>query len=212
MTTAHGGDKSMAALLSNSADIALIGPETAIYVLNSDSPTKIPHLLRPDRDRRLHAGGPREGRQVRLEHAQGQGDPRLPPGQHAAAVPRSGAAHERHRSAEGRQAQQQRRASRRASAPGSPGQNQYAIFIEPDAVAARARRQGAFPRLDRRDRGPCRLHLVHGDRQVHQGQSRGHPELDQRHRQGDEMDRGSADARDRARRSSRSSRASTRRR
>jgi NitT/TauT family transport system substrate-binding protein len=40
MTTANGGDKSMAALLSNSADIALIGPETTIYVVNSDSTTK----------------------------------------------------------------------------------------------------------------------------------------------------------------------------
>ena len=42
MATAQGGDKSVAALLSNSADIALIGPETSIYVQNSDSPTKIP--------------------------------------------------------------------------------------------------------------------------------------------------------------------------
>src|SRR5262245_25993104 len=41
LTTAFGGDKSTAALLSNAADIALIGPETAIYVLNSDSSTKI---------------------------------------------------------------------------------------------------------------------------------------------------------------------------
>jgi len=40
MTTAQGGDKSMAALLSGAADIALIGPETAIYVQTSDSPTK----------------------------------------------------------------------------------------------------------------------------------------------------------------------------
>jgi len=40
MATAQGGDKSMAALLSNSADIALMGPETAIYVLTSESPTK----------------------------------------------------------------------------------------------------------------------------------------------------------------------------
>ena len=32
MTTAQGGDKTVAALLSNSADIALIGPETSIYV------------------------------------------------------------------------------------------------------------------------------------------------------------------------------------
>jgi NitT/TauT family transport system substrate-binding protein len=41
MTTAFGGDKSVAALLSNAADIALVGPETAIYVLNSDSSMKI---------------------------------------------------------------------------------------------------------------------------------------------------------------------------
>jgi len=40
MSTANGGDKSMAALLSNSADIALLGPEAAIYVLNSDSSIK----------------------------------------------------------------------------------------------------------------------------------------------------------------------------
>lgn len=40
LATANGGDKSMAALLSGGADIALIGPETAIYVQVSDSPTK----------------------------------------------------------------------------------------------------------------------------------------------------------------------------
>lgn len=40
MTTAQGGDKSMAALIGGGADIALIGPETAIYVLTSDSPVK----------------------------------------------------------------------------------------------------------------------------------------------------------------------------
>jgi NitT/TauT family transport system substrate-binding protein len=42
LTTAQGGDKSVAALLSNSADIALIGPETTIFVQISDSPTKVP--------------------------------------------------------------------------------------------------------------------------------------------------------------------------
>jgi NitT/TauT family transport system substrate-binding protein len=41
IATAQGGDKSVAALLGNVADIALIGPETAIYVQNSDSPTKL---------------------------------------------------------------------------------------------------------------------------------------------------------------------------
>jgi NitT/TauT family transport system substrate-binding protein len=42
LTTAQGGDKAVAALLTNSADIALLGPEANIYVQNSDSPTKIP--------------------------------------------------------------------------------------------------------------------------------------------------------------------------
>jgi len=42
LTTAQGGDKSVAALLANSADIALTGPEVSIYVQNSDSATKIP--------------------------------------------------------------------------------------------------------------------------------------------------------------------------
>jgi NitT/TauT family transport system substrate-binding protein len=42
LATANGGDKSVAALLSGSADIALIGPETAIYVQTSDSTTKVP--------------------------------------------------------------------------------------------------------------------------------------------------------------------------
>jgi NitT/TauT family transport system substrate-binding protein len=41
LSTAQGGDRSMAAILSNSADIALIGPEQPIYVLNSESPTKL---------------------------------------------------------------------------------------------------------------------------------------------------------------------------
>jgi NitT/TauT family transport system substrate-binding protein len=41
MTTAQGGDKSMAALLGGAADIALMGPETAIYVMNSESPLKV---------------------------------------------------------------------------------------------------------------------------------------------------------------------------
>src|SRR6516162_3144236 len=40
MTTANGGDKSMAALIGGIADIALMGPEAAIYVLTSDSPVK----------------------------------------------------------------------------------------------------------------------------------------------------------------------------
>jgi NitT/TauT family transport system substrate-binding protein len=41
MATAQGGDKSMAALLGNSADIALMGPESPIYILTGESPTKV---------------------------------------------------------------------------------------------------------------------------------------------------------------------------
>ncbi|HEY9459836.1 MAG TPA: ABC transporter substrate-binding protein [Paralcaligenes sp.] len=40
MKTAQGTDKAMAALLSGSADIALLGPEAVIYVANSESPAK----------------------------------------------------------------------------------------------------------------------------------------------------------------------------
>lgn len=40
LTTAQGGDKSMAALLGGAADIALMGPETAVYILNGESPVK----------------------------------------------------------------------------------------------------------------------------------------------------------------------------
>jgi NitT/TauT family transport system substrate-binding protein len=41
LATANGGDKSMAALLADAADIALMGPEVPIYVLTSESPTKV---------------------------------------------------------------------------------------------------------------------------------------------------------------------------
>jgi NitT/TauT family transport system substrate-binding protein len=40
LMTANGGDKGMAALLGGAADIALMGPEVPIYVLNSESPRK----------------------------------------------------------------------------------------------------------------------------------------------------------------------------
>ncbi|OJV50614.1 MAG: ABC transporter substrate-binding protein, partial [Hydrogenophaga sp. 70-12] len=38
--TSQGTDKGMAALLSGSADIVLIGPEASVYVANSESPVK----------------------------------------------------------------------------------------------------------------------------------------------------------------------------
>ena len=42
VATAQGGDKLLAIMLSNQADIALGGPDMAIYVHNSDSPVKFP--------------------------------------------------------------------------------------------------------------------------------------------------------------------------
>jgi NitT/TauT family transport system substrate-binding protein len=41
MKTAWGSDKGMAALLSGTADIALVGPETAVYIQNGESPEKV---------------------------------------------------------------------------------------------------------------------------------------------------------------------------
>ena len=40
LATANGGDKSMAARLAGAADIALMGPEVPIYILNGESPVK----------------------------------------------------------------------------------------------------------------------------------------------------------------------------
>ena len=40
MKTSQGTDKGMSALLSGSADVVLIGPEASIYVANSESPVK----------------------------------------------------------------------------------------------------------------------------------------------------------------------------
>ncbi|HVL77642.1 MAG TPA: ABC transporter substrate-binding protein, partial [Noviherbaspirillum sp.] len=40
MKTSQGTDKGMAALLSGSADIVLIGPEATVYVQNTESPVK----------------------------------------------------------------------------------------------------------------------------------------------------------------------------
>ncbi len=40
LKTAQGTDKGMAALLSGSADVVLIGPEATVYVQNSESPVK----------------------------------------------------------------------------------------------------------------------------------------------------------------------------
>lgn len=41
LSSAQGGDKATAIMLSGNADITLVGPETAVYVMNSESPEKL---------------------------------------------------------------------------------------------------------------------------------------------------------------------------
>lgn len=41
MKTSWGSDKGIAALLSHNADIVLVGPETAVYIQNGESPEKV---------------------------------------------------------------------------------------------------------------------------------------------------------------------------
>ena len=65
------------------------------------------------------------------------------------------------------------------------GQNQYAIFIEPDASQLELDGKAHFLASIGETVGPCRLHLLHGDRQIHQGESGGDPDLDQRDLQGE---------------------------
>ncbi len=123
-------------------------------------------LLRAHGNRRLHADRSREGEQVRLEHAQGQGNPRLPAGQHAAPFPGSGAAPERARPAKGREAHEQRRhPGARGLLAGGPEPVRH--LHRAGCLADRARRQGASHGVDRRDRRPRRLHHLHGDRQIY---------------------------------------------
>lgn len=41
LSSAQGGDKATALLLSGGADVSLVGPEVAVYVMNSESPEKL---------------------------------------------------------------------------------------------------------------------------------------------------------------------------
>jgi NitT/TauT family transport system substrate-binding protein len=41
LSTAQGGHKATAIMLSGNADVTLVGPETAVYVMNSESPEKM---------------------------------------------------------------------------------------------------------------------------------------------------------------------------
>src|SRR6266487_5239526 len=198
LATAQGGDKSVAVMLSKQADIALIGPESAIYVQNSDSPVKIPIFCGLTSTDGFMLVGREKVDKIRLEDAQGQRDPGLPPRQHAAALSRGGAAPERPRPANRRQAHEQCRYPRaRGLLAGRAKPIRH--LHRAGCLAARARRQGIFHGLDRRDRGACRLHHVHGDRQIHAREQGDAADLDQCHRQGHDMDGASAERRPRKR-------------
>ena len=173
MTTAFGGDKSTAALLSNTADIALIGPETAIYVLNSDSTTKI----------RIFCGlTSTDGFMLVGREKVDKFDWKMLKGKEILGF-RPGSTPllflEEALRMNGIDPQKDVKLNNNVAIParvGSwlAGQNQYAHLHR----AGRRRSSSSTARrihagLDRPDRRLRRLHLLHGDRQVHQGKSRG---------------------------------------
>ena len=143
LSTAQGGDKSVAALLSGSADIALIGPETAIYVQNSDSPTKIPIFCGLTATDGFMLLGREKVDKFDWSHAQGQGNPRLPAGLHAAPVPGGGTAQERHRSAKDVKLNNNVAIPARVGS-WLAGQNQFGIFTEPDPSQLEVDGKGFF--------------------------------------------------------------------
>ena len=188
LTTAQGGDKAVAALLSNSADIALIGPESAIYVQNSELPTKTPIFCGLTATDGFMLMSREKIDKFEWSMLKGKEILGFRPGSTPILFFEAAHAAERHRPAQGRQAQQQRRdpGARRLLARGpEPVRHLHRA----GRLAARTGRQGALPRLDRRDRRPGRLHHLHGDRQIHQRKSRGDPDLDRRDLQGAAVDR-----------------------
>ena len=192
LATAQGGDKSVAVMLSNQADIGLIGPESAIYVHNSDSPVKIPIFCGLTSTDGFMLVGREKVDKFDWKMLKGKEILGFRPGSTPllfleAALRKNGLDPQtdvklieqcRHSGARGILA-------RRAES--------IRHLHRAGRIAARARWQGIFHGLDRRDRGPCRLHYLHGDGQIHAREPGDAPELDRRHRQGHEMDGASAD-------------------
>ena len=196
LTTAQGGDKAIAALLSNSADIALIGPESAIYVQNSELPTKTPIFCGLTSTDGFMLMGREKIDKFEWSMLKGKEILGFRPGSTPilfleAAMRQNGIDPLKDVKLNNNIAIPARVGSWLA------GQNQYRDLHRAGRLAARTGRQGAFPRLDRRDRGPGRLHHLHGDRQIHQRESGGDPGLDRRDLQGAEVDRSAAAGRGR---------------
>ena len=187
LTTANGGDKSMAALISGSADIALIGPETAIYVLNSDSSTKVRIFCGLTSTDGFMLVGRTKVDKFDWSMLKGKEILGFRPGSTPLLFL------EEAMRMNGVDPDTDVKLTNNVAVPGA--RRLVARWPEPirnfhraGRLAARTRRQGLFPCLDRWHRRLCRLHVVHGDGQVHQRQSRGPAELDRRHLSGAEMD------------------------
>ena len=183
LATAQGGDKSVAIMLSNQADIALIGPESAIYVQNSDSPVKIPIFCGLTATDGFMLVGREKVDKFDWSMLKGKEILGFRPGSTPllfleAALRQNGL-----------DPQKDVKLMNNVGDPGARrvlagGPEPIRHLHRAGCLAARARRQGALPRVDRRDRGSCRLHHLHGDRQIHPREQGDAPELDQRDRQG----------------------------
>ncbi len=192
LSTAQGGDKAAALMLSGGADIALIGPETSIYVQNSDSPTKLPIFCALTATDGFMLVGRDKVDKFDWSMLKGKEILGFRPGTtpilfFEAAMRKNGI-----------DPLKDVKLNNNVAIPARVGS--WLAGPEPvrhlhraGRLAARDGRQGALPRLDRRDRRHRRLHDLHGDRQIHQGESGDHPDLDRRDLSGPEMDRREAD-------------------
>ncbi len=192
MTTAQGGDKSLAIMVTNQADIGLIGPETAIYVQNSDSPTKIPIFCGLTATDGFMLVGREKVDKFDWNMLRGKEILGFRPGSTPllfleAALRKNGL--DPHKDV---------KLMNNVGIParvGSwlAGQNQYAIFIEPDAAQLELDGKAHYLASIGETVGFADYTTFMATQQIHQGTSRGSAELDQRHRQGDDMDRAGPD-------------------
>lgn len=180
LTTGGAGDKTMAALLSNSADIALAGPETAIYVLNSDSPTKARIFCGLTATDGFMLMGRTRVDKFDWKVLKGKNILGFRPGSTPLlfleeALRMNGINPDTDVKLINNIAPQARVGSWLA------GQNDFGIFTEPDPAQLELDGKAYSMASGRRHRRSCRLHRVHGDRQIHQRQSHGRAGLDRRH-------------------------------
>ena len=193
LATAQGGDKSVAIMLSNQADIALIGPELAIYVQNSDLPVKIPIFCGLTATDGFMLVGREKVDKFDWSALKGKEILGFRPGSTPllfleAALRQNGL-----------DPQKDVKLMNNVGIPArvgflAGGAEPIRHLHRAGCRAARARRQGAFHGLDRRDRGICRLHDLHGDGQIYPREQGDAAELDGRNRQGHEMDGASANS------------------